>query len=69
MLSASIVRNSRVVLNVGKLYIFISLSTCVRARISSTFCAGKKSLGLGRGGLRSTSDTYRRRSGRRRPQA
>ena len=37
MLSASIVRNLRVVLNVGRLYIFISLSACVRARISSTF--------------------------------
>ncbi len=40
MVSASIVRNSMAVLNVGKLYIFISFSVCVRARISSTF-AGK----------------------------
>jgi hypothetical protein len=37
VLSASIVRNSRTVVNGGKLYIFINLSTCVRATISSTF--------------------------------
>ena len=38
MFSASIVRNSRTVVNEGRLYIFINLSTFVRASISSTFC-------------------------------
>ena len=37
MVSTSIVRNSMAVLNMGKLYTFISFSVCVRARISSTF--------------------------------
>ena len=36
VLSASIVKNSGVEENIGKSYIFISLSVCVRARISST---------------------------------
>ena len=58
VLSASIVKNSSVEENVGKSLIFISLSVCVRARISSTSDNPEMRTRKGRESMRTTHGNW-----------